>query len=390
MTPEFEERLKKAVDDGLLPNVVVLAKDKSGTHPPQFPISPPLSHHTTTDHPPTGKIDYSFSHGPTALVPDADPVTPFTLFTMASMSKLITSLCVLLLIQDNFLKVDDDISRYVPELTEQPVLTGFDADGKPQYTERKGPITVRHLLTHTAGAGYILMDERLARWAKATGKKLPLPLRHGEDRKVAPSLETRFAYPLLFEPGEGWVYGTGLDWAGRLLEKLTGAFFDDFVAERVLDPVGVAKGGITFHPGRFMPSEQLIAGMSKRNPQTGKVEFMETEIDNEGDALGGEGLFGGMGEYMKVLYSLLMDDGKIVKPELAKLLFQGFLKPTEKEALNKSMETPEWAVGVIPKADYDWSLGGLLTTHDVGHRKKGFLQWGGAWNMAWVSSKPHS
>jgi len=306
---------------------------------------------------------------------------------MASMSKLITSLCILLLIQDGLLKVDEDVTKFVPELAEQPVLTGFDADGKPLFKKREGPITVRHLLTHTAGAGYILMDERLTRWARATGRPLPLPLR------LAPlsggsTVETRFGYPLLFEPGEGWVYGSGLDWAGRLLEKLTGAYFDDFVRERVLDPVDVRRGGITFHPGRFTwePPVEIIAGMSRRDPETGKVERMETEMDVDGNAFGGEGLFGGMGEYVKVLHSLLMDDGKIVKPEMAKLLFEGFLKPAEKEALNKSMETPEWAVGVIPKADYDWSLGGLLTTHDVGHRKKGFLQWGGAWNMAWVSA----
>ncbi|KAK4153191.1 hypothetical protein C8A00DRAFT_34080 [Chaetomidium leptoderma] len=361
MTPEFEARIKKAVDDGVLPNAVILARDKSG------------------------KIDYSFSHGPTSLQPGSPPITPTTLLTMASLSKLITSICILNLVQGNILKLDEDITEYVPTLASQPILIGFNSDGQPLYMPRTKPITVRNLLTHTAGTGYLYVDEKLHKWAEYTGRKLPIPLR------VSPisggmSVDSRFGYPLLFQPGEGWIYGSGLDWAGRLVEKLTGQFFDDFVSENVLKPVGVPKGGITFHPGRFdTPAIDDLAGMAARDAKTGKVVFMETELDRDNEGFGGEGLHGGMGEYMKVLHSILMDDGKILKPETAKLLFEPLLKPTEKKALNESMANPDWVVGWIPKGiEYDWSAGGLLFSggsHE--HRKKGFLQWGGAWNMSW-------
>jgi CubicO group peptidase (beta-lactamase class C family) len=302
------------------------------------------------------------------------------------MTKLITSLCLILLIQDGLLELDEDIGMYVPTLNEQPVLTGFDAAGQPVLRPRNKPITLRHLLTHSAGTGYLLMDERLQRWAKAAGRTLPIPLRHSPTSGGS-SVDSRFNYPVLFEPGEGWVYGSGLDWAGRLIAKLTGEFFDDFMYERILRPIGVRRGGITFHPGRFnQAAVDTLAGMAKRDSKTGKVAFLETEMDNDNEAFGGEGVFGGLGEYMKVLNSLLNNDGKIIKPTFAdKYLFAPLLEPAAKKALNESMKDPDWAVGVIPAGDYDWSAGGLLTTHDNGHRKKGFLQWGGAWNLCWVS-----
>jgi CubicO group peptidase (beta-lactamase class C family) len=305
------------------------------------------------------------------------------------MSKLITSICVLKLVEGNTLHIDEPVQMYLETLAKQPILTGFSPAGEPVYQDRKGPVTLRHLLTHTAGTGYILMDERLQRWCAATGKALPIPLRHSPV-SGGMSIDTRFGYPLLFEPGQGWVYGSGVDWAGRLIEKLTGAFFDDFLYENVLKPVGIQKGAITFHPGRFNePIFDLMAGMGKRNPETGKVEFMETEYDEDNEGFGGEGLYGGMGEYMKVLYSILMDDGKILKPEIAKLLFTPLLHENEKEVLNKNLQATDWAVGHIPKGiEYDWSAGGLLSVggEEMGKRKSGFLQWGGAWNMSWVST----
>jgi CubicO group peptidase (beta-lactamase class C family) len=337
-------------------------------------------------------MDYSFSHGPISLKPDSPPISPTTMLTMASMSKLITSLCVLHLVQDKILEINEDITAYVPTLTSQPILTGFDATGSPILKPRTKPITLRHLLTHSAGTGYILMDERLAKWAQATGRPLPIPLKHSPV-SGGMSIDSRFNYPLLFEPGEGWVYGSGLDWAGRLIEKLTGAFFDDFMYEKVLKPVGVPKGGITFHPGRFQEKTvDLLAGMALRDAETGKVGFMETEVDPDNEGFGGEGLYGGMGEYMKVLHSVLMDDGKILKPEVTKWLFEPLLEPVEKKALNENLQTPEWAVGHIPKGvDFDWSAGGLVSTGgDLKHRKKGFLQWGGAWNLCWVSTASYS
>ena len=335
-------------------------------------------------------MNYTFAHGPSSLKqPDAPPLTPSTMLTLASLTKLITAICLLKLVEGNILLIDEDVTMYLETLAEQPILTGFDAKDQPVYKKRETPITLRHLLTHSAGTGYILMEEQLAKWAAATGRAMPVPLRHSPI-SGGMSVDSRFGYPLLFEPGQGWVYGSGLDWAGRLIEKLTGAFFDDFVYENVLSRVGVPKGAITFHPGRFdEPVFDVMAGMTERNAETGKFEHKETEYDRDNEGFGGEGLYGGMGEYMKIMYSILMDDGKILKPETAKWLFEPLLRPTEKKAMNELMKNPDWAVGHIPSGiDYDWSAGGLLSMsgEGLGNRKKKFLQWGGAWNLSWVSA----
>ncbi|KAH6848252.1 beta-lactamase/transpeptidase-like protein [Chaetomium sp. MPI-CAGE-AT-0009] len=363
MTPEFEDRLKKAIDDRVLPATVLVARTKSR------------------------KIDYTFAHGPTTLKPGAPPITPTTMMTMASLTKLITAICLLKLVEGNILKIDEDVTMYLETLAKQPILTGFDAEGQPTYKQRETPVTLRHLLTHSAGTGYILMEEKLAKWVQATGRQLPVPLRHSP-LSGGMSVDSRFGYPLLFEPGQGWVYGSSMDWAGRLIEKLTGAFFDDFVYENVLSRVGIPKGAITFHPGRFRePTYDLMAGMAERNAETGKLEHKETEYDEDNEGFGGEGLYGGMGPYMEVMYSILMDDGKILKPQTAKWLFEPLQQPTEKKAMNEWLQDPDWAaVGYIPRGvEYDWSAGGLLSIsgEGLGHRKKFFLQWGGAWNLYW-------
>lgn len=314
------------------------------------------------------------------------------------MTKLLTSLCVLKLVEQGVIGLDDDVTPHLETLARQPVLTGFDdgtSDSKPPtFQARTQPITLRRLLTHSAGTGYLLMDGRLQRWAAATGRPLPKPLQRPPVSGGA-TVDTRFDYPLLFEPGSSWVYGSGIDWAGRLVEKLTGGTttLDDFMYQHVLAPVGVPRGGITFHPTRlpgFSPDDNDLVATAVRDEASGKVGFLPTEHFGEHDAFGGEGLFGGAGHYLAVLHSLLVDDGKILQPQTARLLFEPLLEPAAREALNAEIAEAGWVVGVVPKGvEYDWSAGGLLSTggDGLGHRRKGFLQWSGMLNMSWVSEE---
>lgn len=335
---------------------------------------------------PTGKIDYSLSLGKASLKPDAPDATPQTLLLMASLSKLITAVAILVLVDQKLLELDDDAGKYLPKLAKQPIVTSV-IDGKPQLVQRTKPILVRHLLTHSAGTGYILLNPTLTHWAEATGRKLPLPLKSALDGGGA-AVDSRFGYPLVFEPGTGWEYGSGLDWLGKLIEVMAGVFLDDFVHEHIFEKVGIPRGGITFHPGRFTDPIEPLAGMAARTAPNGQVQFLDTRFDSVAEAFGGEGAWGGMGEYIKVLESLMKNDGKILKPETCDLLFTGLLEGEAKKALNETMKHPEWVVGVVPQGvEYNWSAGGLLMEdgkHE--HRKKGFLQWGGAWNLSWVST----
>ncbi|KAL2024315.1 hypothetical protein VTK56DRAFT_8797 [Thermocarpiscus australiensis] len=366
MTPEFEARLQKAIDDGILPGAVLLARDKSG------------------------KINYTAALGHATLDPSQSPspaMTPSTVFTLASMTKLLTAIAALQLVDRGLLTLDTDVAPYLPALAAQPILTGFDPDpstgGSPILVPRTRPILLRHLLTHSAGTAYFFTDRSLAAYFRRTGR--PMPPGTGVGRTV----EERFGYPLLAEPGQGWRYGSAMDWVGRLVEVVTGVGLEEYFVANILAPVGVEKGGITFFPGRYPGVVERMAGMSARDEKTGRVVHHEMEIMRlqEGrQPLGGQGAYAALDEYMKVVYSLLVDDGKLLSPQTARLLFEPLLRePEAKKALLENLEDPAWIVGSVPVTrEYDWSAGGLLVDGDSHpYRKRGCVFWSGVFNLTW-------
>ena len=133
------------------------------------------------------------------------PMTPDTVFWIASFTKALTTAAVLQLVEAGRVELDAPVSRWLPGLAAPKVLTGFDAAGAPQLTDAKTPITVRHLLAHTSGLAYEFCNAQLARYGQAT--------------RPAPAARRRGRRPLVFEPGAGWTYGVGLDWAGELVDR---------------------------------------------------------------------------------------------------------------------------------------------------------------------------
>jgi CubicO group peptidase (beta-lactamase class C family) len=359
MSSEFEARIQKAVDDGAIAGAVLLARDKSG------------------------KLNYTLARG--AINP-ASPLTPSSTFALASMTKLLTCIAALQLVERGLITLDSDVSPYLPVLAAQPILRGFDAGGAPILTPRKNPILLRHLLTHSAGTAYPFLAPSLVQWYSAVGKPMPVPLTPGSAKTV----DERFDYPLIFEPGTSWTYGSGIDWAGKLIEVLTGRDLESYLQSEVFDKVGIAPGGITFYPTRY-PDKSLarMAGMGSRNEKSGRMEYVEPQIDTRDDkeAFGGEGAYASLEEYMKVLHSILLDDGRILSSEGSKWLFEGLLDPEAKQALVEGMKDPAWIVGWVPtdtNGEYNWSAGGLLVDGDSHpYRKRGFLQWSGAFNLSW-------
>jgi CubicO group peptidase (beta-lactamase class C family) len=208
-------------------------------------------------------------------------------------------------------------------------------------------------------------------------------------------VEDRDNLPLLFEPGTDWRYGASIDWAGRLVEILSGEDLETYFQRHVLKPVGVTPGRVTFFPERVPGTMRDLASMSSRNQDTERVEhssflYAPPEATKDRQAYGGEGGFADLTEYMKVVWSFLVDDGKLLNQKTAALMFQPWLKEKEaKKALLENVKHPEWIVGWVPlTGEYDWGLGGLLVDGDGHeHRKRGFMVWGGAFNLTWVSDE---
>lgn len=354
-TLPFETQISQALADNAIPGVVLRAKSKDG------------------------RIDYTKSIGPWDTT---------TIFPLASTSKLITCIAAAQAIAQGLITLDKDVTPLLPTLAAQPILTGFDSDGKPLLKRRQKAITFRHLLTHSYGQTYSVMDPDL------TGQYLKT---HG--LPAAPidgswSVEETFNYPLLSEPGDAWVYGPGIDWAGRVIEKLSGVSLEEFMRVNIFAPLGITD--MTFFPGSRPGMVERIARLSVRDKETGKSVPAPPEVTLPDPAriqhcLGGAGLFASIDEYLKVVESILAEDEKLLKKEdAAELLFQRQI-PVE-----GNLELPETTVGWVPHPNegYTWSLAGLLSptgrghrghgTTESGHRGSDFLQWGGMYNSAWV------
>src|ERR1700736_1117787 len=134
-----------------------------------------------------------------------------TIFRLASMTKAVTSVAAMQLVEQGKLQLEQPIGNVLPELAAPQVLEGFDDAGAPRLRPAKRPITLRHLLTHTAGFGYEFDDPDVVRYVKATS---------------TPSTSTgklaALRLPLMFDPGDRWEYGINIDWVGRAIEAVSG------------------------------------------------------------------------------------------------------------------------------------------------------------------------
>ena len=166
------------------------------------------------------------------------PVTPESMFVIASMTKPVTSVAAMQLVEQGKLKLDEPAGTYIKELGSLQVLHGFDNAGKPILKPSSKPVTLRTLLTHTSGFAYDTWFEDMLRWEKATGTQLPLGT-------VAPLT------PLMFEPGSRWQYGTSADWSGRLVETVSGMTLEQYFQKNILQPLGMKDTSFIVAPEKF-------------------------------------------------------------------------------------------------------------------------------------------
>jgi CubicO group peptidase (beta-lactamase class C family) len=150
------------------------------------------------------------------------PMSADSIFRLASMTKPVTSVAVMMLVEEGKVALDDRIEKYLPQFKDEKVFTSFNAADK-SYTSRPAstPITVRHLLTHTSGLGYSFSSSILAQLL-------------GADPNASAT-----SYPLLHDPGTKWTYGESTRVLGTLVEKVSGKPLDQFMQERIFKPLGM-------------------------------------------------------------------------------------------------------------------------------------------------------
>jgi CubicO group peptidase (beta-lactamase class C family) len=220
------------------------------------------------------------------------PMERDTICRAYSMSKIITCVATLMLVEDGRLNLDDPVAKYLPEFKDVKVWTGGAADA-PQLEALKRPITIKHLLTHTSGLFYDFSGENpelIKLWKSAnlwTGPGLT-------------NFITKLAMlPLKHQPGDAWTYGVNQDVQGAVIERVTGKTFGAFLKERIFRPLGMKDTGFDVPPEKM----SRLAKTYKHGPNGKFVEdqpIVETWPEaGRGIEAGGAGLFSTAGDYVR-------------------------------------------------------------------------------------------
>ena len=185
------------------------------------------------------------------------PMTPDTIFRIYSMSKPITSVAVMILHEEGRFMLTDPVAKFLPELANMTVMTEDADPGSGGSVVREfaasNPITIQDLLRHTAGLTYGLFgNTRVDQMYRERGVLL-------EDRDIAETVAKLGKLPLLFEPGTTWHYSVAVDVLGRLIEVVSGQRFDEFLKQRIFDPLGMNDTGFFVPPEKLGRFAQLYA-----------------------------------------------------------------------------------------------------------------------------------
>ena len=338
-----DQTLASAVEHGEIPGVVALAAD-------------------------TNQVVYQGAFGQRALDQPA-AMTLDTVFRIASMTKAITAIAALQLVEQGRLALEEPVGERMPELGAVQVLEGFDAAGSPRLRPPRRPITLRHLLTHTSGFGYTTWDSALLRL---------------EQQAAGPigSLET----PLVFDPGERWEYGAGSDWTGRLVEHVTGESLDDYFRVHIFEPLGMGDTGFILRDDQ----RARLVGRHQRQAD-GSVQLNDVEVPARPAFFnGGGGLFSTGPDYLRLLRMLLaggtVDAHRVLRPESVADLARNHIGDLTVERLPSVRPDLSNDVELFPGMVKQWSLGGLINTQPVpGRRSAGSWGWAGLFNTYfWV------
>jgi CubicO group peptidase (beta-lactamase class C family) len=277
-------------------------------------------------------VQYSKAFGKTSMRPGhAKPFQLDTIMWIASFTKLMTSICTMQLVEQGHVTLDESIYKHIPELESLPLITSIDENtGKPVEEKNTTPITLRHLLTHTSGLTYDMLHPLTIAWLK----------HHGRSTNMSGKLLERYSAPLVFTPGTGWCYGPSVDFAGLLVERISGKTLQAYMEEHLWGPLGIKDA--TFHPSSRTDLKARLADQSTRTPD-GKLAHHGAQMpwaDGQGkeveDCLGGQGCFSTAEEYLKIVHAVLTsdEDEKVLKKATVEEFFKPQLGEGSRAALN--------------------------------------------------------
>ena len=185
------------------------------------------------------------------------PMTKDAIFRIYSQSKPLTGLAMMILFEEGKWRLDDPVSKYIPEFANLKVFTGLDKDGKPLTADPVHPPTMRELVTHTAGFAYGLGADN---YVDQQYQALHV-LRSNGLKEMIDKIAT---LPLLYQPGTKWSYSASVDIQGYIIEKLSGQSLDDFMHDHIFKPLDMKDTGF------MVPADKVsrFASVYAQNPKT--------------------------------------------------------------------------------------------------------------------------
>jgi CubicO group peptidase (beta-lactamase class C family) len=327
--------LKAAVDKGEIPGVVALVVGKDGV----------LFHEAVGKQSVTRNV----------------PMAKDTIFNIASMTKPVTSVAIMQLVDAGKLKVDDEVAKYLPQFKDPLVVTKLNADGTYETRPAKRQITIRHLLTHTSGIGYGFASQTVATIQQKTGF-------------------TEMQMPLLFDPGEGWAYGASTRVLGLVVEKLSGQRIDAYLESKILKPLGMNDTTYTVPESKYPRVVAVNARVKNAWTERPVVTPIPATIQGDG------GLYSTAADYSRFLQMLLnrgtLGNTRIISERSAKSMLEvhtGDVVVGEQKSTNQALSR-DFPVGA---GEDKWGLGFQLAmpaSPKPDMRGRGSYTWAGIFN----------
>ena len=300
------------------------------------------------------------------------PVQVDSIFQIMSMTKAVTTVAALQLVEQGKVDLDEPVARHLPQFEKIQVLEGFDSDGTPSLRAAGTAPTLRHLLTHTSGLCYDVWDEAMFRYTS----------KHPESPAVPG--------PLMFEPGKRWQYGRGLDWTGRLVEAISGMTLEEYFQRKLFRPLGMEDSSYILPAAKF---ERLVS--NHQRGQNGDLQQEDREPPLPPKSFnGGGGLYSTASDYIRFMQMILNhgtgpNNTRILKAKTIDSMEVnqiGALTAGKMKTFRPNLSSD---VDIQPGHTEKWGLGFLInTTRYAGGRSAGSLAWAGLYNtFYWIDPK---
>ncbi|MEH2472420.1 methyl acetate hydrolase [Nitrobacteraceae bacterium AZCC 2161] len=345
---QIEQTLRQVSDIGEIPGVVAMAATSN-------------------------EVIYQGAFGKRDLSKDTAKDTAMTadsVFWIASMTKAITATAAMQLVEQGKLPLDEPIGKVLPDLAAPQVLEGFDVDGAPKLRPARHPITLRHLMTHTAGFAYNMWNGDMLQYLDKTGTPAATTCKNAA-----------LKVPLMTDPGTRWEYGINIDFVGKAVEAISGVRLDAYLRNYLFAPLGMTDTGFKIGDAQ---RTRLVA-MHARG-EDGSLAPIPFELEQDPEFhMGGGGLYGTAGDYIKFTRMILNkgrgNGNQVLKPETVTMMGQNHIGDLNMTRMNSAVAFATNDIDLYPGMDKKWGLSFMINTAQTPEgRSAGSLFWAGLAN----------